>query len=989
MSIGTSHMGSKLVYGFLLAFFTTLQPLFAQGSGSIRGRVLDNETGVPLPYANVAVQNTGLGAATDLEGRFYIRNVPVGPQTLKVSYIGYVAATLEVTVAENAVLERDFRLAAQAITGETIIVTAQAQGQNAAINQQLASNTIANIVSAARIRELPDVNAAESIGRLPGVSIERSGGEANKVSIRGLSPKYNIVTVNGVRVPSTGGDDRSVDLLLISSKMLDGIEVKKAVTPDMDADALGGTVDLRLKEAADEPEVNASAQGGYNQLQKYYGNYNFTGSASNRFFDGDLGFIATINVDNYDRSADKFQGNYRETQVSGVTGIAVQSILLREEKVKRGRTGASMLLDYRIPYGKVTANSFYNRLRWDGLYRINRMNVDANRHYYDLENRSGTTSIFTGAAAIKQNFDWIRYDFSVARTASRSNNPEDRTWTFAQENAAFSGVTNDTRANEVPQFATVDTNITALSSLYIYDTKRDENQTSVQLNIQMPFHLGDLVSGYIKVGGKLRWLDRMNDENQYGRDGLQYGNTTGLSQPLAVLLKQLSQQFPNEWNWKDDSTLVRKYGVLPISRVLSDYTRSDFLNGEYPLGFVAGPALMNRMTDVMRGTSEWLRYAIGSRGRDYDGIERYQAGYIMSEFNLGEYITILPGIRWEKDYSKYRGQRYRENVVSNIQRDPLDLVELENVRENEFWLPMVHLTVQPANWLKIRLARTETLTRPDYIQYAPITSINSYASYIRAANADLKPARSKNYDAAISVYQSYVGLFTVSGFYKTIDDLILQSTINYQSGITLPPNLNIPASWLASASPQIDTYSNNPSPATYKGFELDWQTHFWYLPSIFEGLVLNVNYTRIFSNIDKELFFVATGDVIPGTRPPRFTKILIDSSRTARMPDQPAHIANVTIGYDYKGFSTRLSYLYQTDKTTFISTEPILDNFSGIYARWDLTLQQNLGRGLQIFANLTNLNNRRDENFRGYTLTDPAYIEYYGFTMDLGIRYRF
>jgi TonB-dependent receptor len=319
----------------------------------------------------------------------------------------------------------------------------------------------------------------------------------------------------------------------------------------------------------------------------------------------------------------------------------------------------------------------------------------------------------------------------------------------------------------------------------------------------------------------------------------------------------------------------------------------------------------------------------------------------------------------------------------------MDLAVLENERKNEFWLPMVHLIVHPADWLKIRLARTETLTRPDYIQYAPITSINSYSSYIRAANADLKPARSKNYDAAISVYQSHVGLFTVSGFYKTIDDLILQSTIYYQSGITLPPGLNIPAHWLESASPQIDTYTNNPSAATYKGFELDWQTRFWYLPSIFQGLVLNVNYTRIFSEMEKELFFVVNGPPIPNTRPIRFTKILIDSSRTARMPDQPAHIANVTIGYDYKGFSIRLSYLYQTDKTTFISLEPILDNFSGAYARWDLTLQQNLGWGLQIFANLTNLNKRRDENFRGYTLTDPAYIEYYGFSTDVGVRYRF
>ena len=107
------------------------------------------------------------------------------------------------------------------------------------------------------------------------------------------------------------------------------------------------------------------------------------------------------------------------------------------------------------------------------------------------------------------------------------------------------------------------------------------------------------------------------------------------------------------------------------------------------------------------------------------------------------------------------------------------------------------------------------------------------------------------------------------------------------------------------------------------------------------------------------------------------------------MPNQPKHIANVTLGYDFKGFSARLSYLYQTDKTTFISTEPILDNFSGAYERWDLTFQQRLTDQIQLFANFNNLNNRRDANYRGYTLTDPAYIEYYGFTMDAGVRFRY
>jgi len=142
---------------------------------------------------------------------------------------------------------RNFQLTGQAILGDEVIVTAQARGQNAAITQQLNSNTISNIVASDRIKELPDASAAESIGRLPGVSIDRYNGEATGIAIRGLAPKYNTVTVNGVTLPATDRENRSVDLSLISSNLLDGIEVKKANTPDMDADALGGTIDLRFK----------------------------------------------------------------------------------------------------------------------------------------------------------------------------------------------------------------------------------------------------------------------------------------------------------------------------------------------------------------------------------------------------------------------------------------------------------------------------------------------------------------------------------------------------------------------------------------------------------------------------------------------------------------------------------------------------------------------------------------------------------------------
>lgn len=970
--------------------------VFAQVT--LQGIVADSLTQEPLIGASLYLVGTSLGNATNVEGEYKINNIPEGEYQIRISYVGYKTKFIKLSLKGRRAIDLFVQMATEQIEGKTIVVTAQAEGQLSAINQQLSSNTISNVVSKARIKELPDVNAAESIGRLPGISIQRSGGEANKIEIRGLSPKYNAITVNGVNIPATGGDDRSVDLALISSNMLDGIEVKKANTPDMDADALGGSVDLRLREAPDKMEVSVNGQWGANAMKKYYGNYNFAGTISNRFLDGDLGAVVTFNFDSYDRSADRFSGNYIQSQnsVTKETEIIASSLSLSENTMKRGRVGASFLFDYKIPAGKITANGFYNSLNAEGFTRQNQLNKSENRHYYNITDANGKTGIYTVSLGIKQDFDWIKYDLSLSKNESHYSDPTNYAFQFVQENSSFTGtVTADTDPRDIPKMATIDSVKTGFANINVRDYTRDEQQSSLQFNVTLPFNLYDITTGYVKVGGKWKGLTRWNDENDHGVNGLQYGNGSGPNPTLA----DLDLAYP-DWGIKN---LVRQNGVLPITAFLTDYTRDNFLNGEYPLGFVANRDMLKQAADYLSTTSRWLTYAVNSRGRDYDGHEEYQALYAMAEFNfMDNLISFTPGVRWEKDYSKYHGQRYREVTINNTAAAPADLGLVESVRQNEFLLPMIHLKVQPTDWLKIRLARTETLTRPDYMQYTPISSINSYASYVRAANTSLKPAHSTNWDASLSIFENNIGLLTVAGFYKTIKDLIFQVTINYRSGITLPDGLLLPdgtdkylnddgtyaSNWLKNASPQIDTYINNEEPAIYKGVEIDWQTHFWYLPSVFSGLILNVNYTYITSDIGKKIYYVINGPIIPGSRPPRYSQILTDSLRHSRMPDQPTHIANVTIGYDLGGFSARLSYLYQTDKTAFISTQPILDQYTGPYSRLDLTLQQKINDNFQVFANFNNLNNTRDISYRGNTLINPTYMEYYGFTTDVGIRYK-
>jgi TonB-dependent receptor len=443
MSIATFRFHFICVLIVAVVFCITIPSAFAAGSGSLKGYILDKVTGEPLIGANVVVLNTSLGASANIDGLIIIYGIPAGENTLKISYIGYQAITVQVTVPEDKVLEQEFRLIPQAIEGEEVVVTAQARGQNAAINQQLASNTISNIVAADRIKELPDASAAESIGRLPGISIDRYNGEATGVAIRGLAPKYNTVTVNGVALPATNNQDRSVDLSLISSNLLDGIEVKKANTADMDADALGGTIDLRLREAPEEFQVNGGLQGGYNNLINYYGNYSAYVSVSDRFLDNNLGVIFGLNADRNNRTADKLNATYLPAAGANASNqeyVTLNQLTLRREEAFKNRLGGNFILDYKIPYGKVTSNGFYSEAKTDGTYRQDQMDFRENKHYYRVDQNISTTSIYTTGVGITQDFGWIKYDLGVSATGSKTNDPENWQWQFIQEANAQTGV---------------------------------------------------------------------------------------------------------------------------------------------------------------------------------------------------------------------------------------------------------------------------------------------------------------------------------------------------------------------------------------------------------------------------------------------------------------------------------------------------------------------------------------------------------------------
>jgi TonB-dependent receptor len=263
---------------FRLFAITLLVLGFSQSSfaGDIVGRVKDNNTERYLPGVDVKVLGTNRTATTDREGRYRIGDLPAGSYTVQAAYIGYDAVTKAVNVPEIGTVTHDINVGEEVIELEAMEVEGYKEGRSLALQQKRTADNIRDILSADSVGQLPDRNVADALVRLPGVSVQMDNGEGKFVSIRGIAPDLNNVTVNGATVANPGVDGRAgraMPLDVIGSAQISQLEVIKTVTPDMDAQGLGGSIEIKTASAFDREKgwFNGSVEGAYNELPEDWG----------------------------------------------------------------------------------------------------------------------------------------------------------------------------------------------------------------------------------------------------------------------------------------------------------------------------------------------------------------------------------------------------------------------------------------------------------------------------------------------------------------------------------------------------------------------------------------------------------------------------------------------------------------------------------------------------------------------------------------------
>ncbi len=959
-----------------ILMFVGVQLASAQTRGGVKGILKDAQSGEVLMFASVSLKGTTSGTITEEDGSYELLNIKPGTYTLVFGYLSYRSIELELVITAGEVKTIDGALEMESIMGEEVVITAMMRGQTAAMNQQIKSNTIVNVVSKEKIMELPDQNAAETVGRLPGVSLVRDGGEGTKVTLRGLAPRFNTITIDGEKIPSTSSQDRSVDLSMFSTDALAGIEFYKALLPDMDGDAIGGNINFTSRTASSGFHGNARIQTGYNSLSKAFGQYKGSVQFENRFFNDRLGVIVGGGLQKADRSSHGYSGDYSKelgTNADGDFIFTVSKLNVAKVEETRYRYNANTTIDFKLDNGSIMFSSNLGQTdredkRWRRRYR-----VDASYQEHELRERNSTNLVLSNRLSGRHKFfDRLEFDWKGSYSLSQNKNPNVNTLRF-RELGAFNA-NPELSYQDIVDGAKNNVDATWLKWAYIDSYEVKDNNYSVQANGKLPFTMGDKVDGYVKAGGKYRHKYRVNNitrlwtQHFIGQDIINDGRENpewdvNYSQNWVLMNSFLGNQYDPDYGRFFEERLYMGPGSEDVNGPLIDPGKTASFRHDYNDYYVLDPT-----KDLA----------------DYEAGENVTAGYAMTGFSFFNRIDLIAGIRYERTQNSYKSvfgspQVDADGTIINV----TGLVDTVGNRVLDQWLPMFHLKFDLFEWANLRLAATKSLNRPNFFSLVPWEIVNRGEGNAERGEPNLEHMSAWNYDAILSFYGKF-GLLTLGGFYKEIENI----DYTFTSRIFDPTD---PIYGLSLTRPV-----NAEGVSTMLGFEIDLQSNFHFLPSPFNGIVFSANYTHLQSETFYPISIIETQDVFP------YASTVTDTVRSGNMPGQVDDLLNLSLGYERKGFSARISMVFQ-GSSLFIDEEaeigrlarsvgaiPEKDNFVASFTRWDLVVKQKIKDHFEVFLYVNNISNVKEQTFLAGSVNQLLTSNYvYGATVDIGFNYRF
>ncbi|MDX2173689.1 MAG: TonB-dependent receptor [Bacteroidota bacterium] len=974
----------KLKKYYILSFILICNLVFSQKNNfSVTGIVLDT-FGI-LPGVTIGIDSIKAYTFTNPNGKFILFDIPKGHYNLKISALGYKNLQLPIVVDSVSNSNLSILLQFDNTLNEIEVVTRQRSNQVRSINKTKNSLKIVTIKSVEEINKLPAKNAADIAARLPSIVAQRNQGENNIISLRGTPSDWSAVLINGDRLPVACEDNttRSFEFEAFPSDFVDEVVEARTITPDMESDNIGGSINFYTRPAPFEKIIETSIAGGYNFLSKKpTGNFKIM-----------YGDVSKNKKWSFITNASYYARNYATDAIKVIYGTnlnhGVNALELRRYDGLRITKGANLCIEYKPSLKfKIATHAFFGKMTDDKYMKKESFNwIDDSGRRIRLQNAYGLSDrqIFGGDVfaeinpykRLKITTKIAMYDneFKYGPSAIISNN-DPRNGFLVNEFMTPLQV-NFTDFSIVDKFGKpIDVN--SPDAIYIKLIGADE-----------PYGKGDnpnnILPHYTNVitASEMHYNQSYTETNNTKeRDALvaqidveyQLGNKLKL-QSGGKYRNKVGYRHISKHDWfQDYSKPGNNYALTLADFELVDFTNNstNFLNGQgasyqnHYFPFLSNQASANFISNnqgklrevyMDKYNFEYYKWV----GSSYDYTENQTSGYVMLTYVFKK-IAVLGGIRVENTILKESSDTLTNEVAFDpITNNPYYLPKTRYVNNNYTGiLPSLNsaYTINPNSI--IRLSSSRTMHRPNFEQTKPGSPVLRYNELKNTAgNPNLKPVFSFNFDLNFDYYWGSRGMFSLGAYYKKIKNHIFTistSQTDAVTGITLKTFDNSSNAWVA-------------------GLEALLNRKFNFLKGAWSGLGINTNITYSFSRMKVQ------------GRP-----------SSQQMTDQTPLLFGITLYYEYKKIETRMALLYNGTylaelNLASLGGEDLLhkdsdyDIFMSEYYSLDYSFSYKITKRINAILELSNLLNAPEKKYVGKTWR-LASAEFYRLRGEIGIHFQ-
>jgi len=794
-------------------FLLTLQAIFivsvAAAQLSVKGVLYNKSTTQKISAATVVLkkEKTRVTQAISNEnGEFELKNIPAGEYRLEITSVGFTDYSQKLLLKDNSELTIYMNENVQVLGDVQVFTKLNAEQETTSRVSEKKANNIVNIISAEAMRRSPDINAANVLQRVSGVTLQKnSGADEAYAVVRGLEPRYNNTLINGVKIPSPDEKSRFVSLNVVPSDLLQKIEVSKSLLPEMEADAIGGTVNLVMKDAPDSTLFEVTGSIGYSNIffSRQYVSFSKADIQQKSVYDR-FGSSYVAQPEDFSRSNLDFQEN--TARPTGTLGIGYG------KRICKNKLGFLIADNFQNQY--YGTNSQYNQAVPDiyqnkptisdiAVRRISTQQLNNGLMFHIDYDFNGRNKVILTNVLL---YSYLAQSREIIDTAIKGGNGGRTVPGSGPIGQDFVSITD----HQLLENLKIEGKH-ILSQHFLFDwagvfstaSKRSPDRADLNINSKIDtVHTTDDINGPYEFRQTPWYFDEIsriwqhNNDKDY--DGLANVTYRSILKNAAIELKG-----GGLYRHKTRFNIQNEYDLKPVANS----------NG-----------VKQQFNDIY--SAQWIVYDTkGTQAYDvnnYQLFENITAAYGQMKISA-KYFDLFGGVRTEKTEQGYTLNTFYATGINALTKNYVDV------------LPSVMFKYKAGSKSNIRLSYFKSISRPNFYELVPATLLSNSSPTAETGNPNLKHSVADNFDVRYELFPKGDEQLFLGGFYKKIKD-----PIEYAYG-------------------SVEMYTpQNLGNATVYGGEIVYTKYF-------KSFGITGNYSYVYSEISSPKFYT---DVVAQTTDP-------------------------------------------------------------------------------------------------------------------------